>query len=464
MSDYKLVELMPVEKFFYYGSLFGDEFVNGIAITRCKSSELDDATVKEAMFYLYKRHPLLRAHIEVDEKKPNCFYFAIPLKHEKTVDEMKFERCILKSRVELIKELERFSVQTLEYHEKCLLWRLEVITFSENDCENAVFIITIPMNCTDGINITCLCIELVNILNSLLNKDTCVEMTEHLDLLDNSLNLIKMHNLADEEYWENYEKFRKNANIVPFLLPNVFKSETESGYKMDLLALDVDSTQNIVLFAKEHKIKVNSVLVSAVFYSLKIMYEEKGLKMPKDVSVYVMVSLRIRLEPNIDFSHTRTCTSAILLELEYPDFGKYENFFDDCKFVDRMVPKKIKERSMFDWILNEDSKLIDETYKTDPQKLNAILDNQRLCDVVISNNGTWVYDRKKVINGPIKIEELHYGDSLKSFPTMNIPFILHMHTFNERLMIQLSSNRSKISSISSDRFLFIFKKVLENFS
>ena len=61
----------------------------------------------------------------------------------------------------------------------------------------------------------------------------------------------------------------------------------------------------------------------------------------------------------------------------------------------------------------------------------------------------------------MKIKELYYGDSLKSYPTMNIPFILHIHTFNNRLMVQLSSNRSKISSIHSDKFLFIFKTFLE---
>ena len=460
MADYRLVELIPVEKFFYYSTLFGDEFVNGITITNY--IKLDDFMIKEAMFYLYKRHPLLRAHFKLDDTN---IYFAIPFNDEKTITDMNFERHNLKSRDELVKELERFSVQTLDYSKKDILWRLEVVTFIEKDCENTAFTITLPMNMTDGINITVLCIELINILNSLLNSEICFEMTEKLELLDDVKTLIKKHNLDNEKYWEGYKNSRSNLPVVSYLLPNSLKNPIESGYKINLLTFDIETTQKLVLYSKKHEIKVNSILVAAFFYSLKELYKEKGLKMPKDVSILIMVSLRFRFVPNIDFSHVRDCTSGFPLDLEFPKFGKYEKFPDDCKFIDKLVLKNINDHSNLDWILNDtkyiDTKLIDELYKKDPESINPILDNERLCDVLISNNGTWVSDRKKVIDGPMKIKELYYGDSLKSYPTMNIPFILHIHTFNNRLMVQLSSNRSKISSIHSDKFLFIFKTFLE---
>jgi hypothetical protein len=244
-------------------------------------------------------------------------------------------------------------------------------------------------------------------------------------------------------------------------LPNSFKNPIESGYKMNLLTLEIETTHKLVLYSKKYDIKVNSILVAAFFYSLKVLYQEKGLKMPKDVSTYIMVSLRFRFLPNIDFSHIRDCTSGFNLELEFPNFGKYESFSDDCKLIDKLVLKNINDKTNLDWILNEDTKQIDELYKTNPESMNSVLDNERQCDVLISNNGTWVSDRKNVIKGPMKIKELYYGDSLNSYPTMNIPFILHMHTFNNRLMIQLSSNRGRITSIYSDRFILIYKAFLE---
>jgi hypothetical protein len=458
MSTDKLVELIPVEKFFYHGTVLGDEYVIGIAITSANDIMLNDDLIKEAMYYLYKRHPLFRAHIHVDSISKKI-YFAIPTVYEKTADEMKFQRCRLSSRSDLTREIERFSVQCLDYKSKVLLWGLEVMEYEQNEQNIHVFVLSVPMYMTDGVNITALTIELINIVNSLMQNKKCQEMIQSLDLVDDVEKIIEKYNLAGDKYREDFEKNRKNKPQINFQLPNSFKNN-DYGYKINLLPLEVELTRKLVAYAKKNEIKVNSILTTAFYYALKELYAENGIRIQKDVTMYVMVNLRFRVEPNIDFSHVRDYATGFGLELEYPSFGKYENMLDDCKYVEKEVKQNIKDCTMFDWILNGQDEIFDDT---DLKTVYAEHDAARVCDFLMSNTGTWVADRKKVLDGPIKIDELYYGDSLKSFPTMNIPFILHIHTFNERLMIQLSSNRTRINSIYSDRFIILFEKYLRKF-
>jgi hypothetical protein len=462
MNKENLVELIPIEKYFYYGSLQGDEYVNGIAFTGADNIHLNDGLIKEAMYYLYKRHPLFRAHIHVDSTSGKI-YFAIPTDYEKIVDDMKFQRCQLSSRADVIHELERFNVQTFDYENKCLLWRLEVIEYVEDNVKMQVFALVVPMYMTDGINIAVLCIELVNILNSLLQNQKCNEMIEKLEFIENMQQLAEKHQLITDVEKENFEKYRKNELDVFFNIPNKLMNIADSGFKMNLLTLDVELTKSLISFAKLNKIKLTGLLTTATFYAFKDLFEENKISMQKDVSVFVPVNLRFRVEPKIDFSHTRICVLGCYLNLFYPNFGKYENMIEESKYVDKILADKIKDRSIFDFFIDDKYEAMSALYEQmDLNSIYCLFDSQRNCDLIISNTGTYAADQKKVLDGPLKIDELYYGDSLKSYPTQHVPLIVHVHTFNGRLMIQLSSNKKKLNSVYADRFMVLFEKYLKS--
>ena len=262
MNTLKLIDMLPVERWLFNGSTKGDEYVNGVSITKGDNIELSNEVIRSAMFYLYKRHPLFRAHIHLNINA----YFAIPADYEKTEDDMVFERFQLSSRNQLIPELEEFSAKILDYENKCLLWRLGLFEYQTDDNKNVhVFALIVPMYMTDGINITTLSIELVNIINSLLKNQTCLEMIEHLELIENVQQIAEKHNLFNDKVKEEVTKLKEKELGVIFNLPNKFMSLEDSGSRINFLALDVESTKKLVIFAKEHKLKLTGMLTTAIF-------------------------------------------------------------------------------------------------------------------------------------------------------------------------------------------------------
>ncbi len=128
-----------------------------------------------------KRHPLLRANISHD---PVLKSVNLIIKN-KYAEDLDLEWCRIDSRVFLTKTLEEFNSKLFEYEKKCLLWRCKVIEFKENGINKFCLALVLPLYITDGINITTITIELVNIINSILNDRECEEMRINLDLIDN---------------------------------------------------------------------------------------------------------------------------------------------------------------------------------------------------------------------------------------------------------------------------------------
>ena len=459
MNNHKLVELISLENWLYHGSIHGDEYVNGIVITKINNLMINDDLIKEMMFYLYKRHPLFRAHIYKDEVTGKVF-FAIPVEYEKTANEMKYERRQVSSKVKLIHDIEEFSCQPLDYESSCILWRLGLFEYEEDGDLNCAFVLIVPMYMTDGINITVLCIELVNILNSLLKGETCCEMIEQLDLIDNVHIIAEKSNLINENVCKKYEQYYKNENEVLFNLPNKLMNCEDFGVKINLLKFNTSFTRKIVSFAKLNGIKINGLLTCAMFYAFKELFEENKIFMQKDVSIFIPVNLRFRAVPNIDFSHARACVTACNLNLFYPNFGKYENIIDEAKYVDQVLAEHIENGSIYSFFIDEKFSHFPDLYKNSNLKsIYKLIDSERNCDIVFSNTGTYA-SKKKVISGPIEIHELYFGDSLKCNPSQHNPFMLHCHTFNDQLMFQLTTNRTKIHTNHSDRYMELFERHL----
>ena len=152
-----------------------------VIVSSEEGSVLNESLVKKALLYMKKRHPLFRANL-VHEKTTKLVNLNIESKYS---DEINLEWSLVDCRKSLIKELEIFSSRLFDYDSKCLLWRCKVIEFLENDCVKYAIVIILPLFITDGINITAITFELVNIINSISNNKECEEMKTQLDLVDN---------------------------------------------------------------------------------------------------------------------------------------------------------------------------------------------------------------------------------------------------------------------------------------
>jgi hypothetical protein len=287
-------------------------------------------------------------------------------------------------------------------------------------------------------------------------------MLEELELIENVKILAHKSNLLNEAARKNYEKKRKNEVKVYFDLPNKLMNSNDTGIKINLLAMDADFTLKLINYAKLNNVKITGLLITSLFYALKDLFEENKILMPKDVSIFIPVNLRFRVQPNIDFSQTRLCVLGCSMDLLHPNFGKYEyNTIEEVNYVDRVLAEKIRDGAIFDFFFDEKYNQIEKLYdEVDLKGVYNILDSQRRVNILLSNTGTYVSDQKNVLDGPLKIEELYYGDSIKSYPSPHNLIILHAHTFNNRLMIQLSTNRTRINSIHADRFMILFENNL----
>ena len=78
----------------------------------------------------------------------------------------------------------------------------------------------------------------------------------------------------------------------------------------------------------------------------------------------------------------------------------------------------------------------------------------------LSNIGTYATDMQKVLDGPLKIEEIYFGD-ISSGTVSIYSLSLFVLTFNNKLMFRLSTNRKLFDSNHSDRFMVLFEQQLK---
>jgi hypothetical protein len=160
-----------------------------------------------------------------------------------------------------------------------------------------VFYITVPHCISDGINITTLCFEFVNILNSILQNKECNEMSEHLNVIDTFETLIETSNIITDDMIERYRQ-RKKEKVAIFRSPKKLANiSVDAGAKINLLLIDEVSTKKLIGYAKANKIKLNSVFTVAMLNSFKELYKENDIEFPKDLNLFLPVSLRHRLKP-----------------------------------------------------------------------------------------------------------------------------------------------------------------------
>lgn len=452
-------ELSAYERWIYYMTLLGDENVIGVSILETigdneQLPDINNGLFKDALKYMAKRHPLLRAFIK-QEKNDKIFYEIL----DNIDNQLEYKYQVVESRNELINSMELFNMKLFDYSRKCLLWRVKLVKFKDNDNrEKYCIILILPMYMTDGVNITTLLVELVNIVNSLLTRQTCIEMSESLDLLDN------IHSLLNEQNFkidlDAINELKRKDLHVNFNLPYKFKDLYDEGLKININKLNKEQTKCLVNKCKSNGQKLTGALIQCAYRAFGKLYQENGFQMQKDFSIFVPANMRFRTQPNIPFSSIRICVLLTKLNLLYPQLSM-DNNWNSIKYINECLAKEtnITTGSLFKFSHDFDSlKAVDELFKgnDDLTQIASILNQENSCDFVLSNTGTYVYDSVKRISGPLIISETYYGDSLVSIPNEFAPIMLHTSTWNDCLMIQLSSNRRIFSSENADKFVKYF--------
>ena len=456
----KLINTSFVERLFYKLSKNGSCLLNGLIITHINENAIkfiSDCIIKEAMFHLYKRHPLLQCHIHKTRFRRKI-YFAVPENdtERRTIEDMKFEKVRIASKEELVSILENFNVELFDYEKKCLMFKLKVFEWKqENDKDFYAFSLTVPHCLSDGINITTLCIEFVNILNSLLQNIKFNEISEQLEVIDTADDQAKK-SLITDEIKAKFKNRKKNEKTIKFRTSiELANKDAESSTKINLLMFDENFTNKLISYAKSNGIKLTGILTVAMFNATKELYKENKLEFPKDVSLLLPVSLRHRIKPTVDNADMRFLVMVDCLKIK--NFGECETFADESRNVDKILVADLDDGLIFDGLLNPILRIVSVIMEHLSIKILNKLMSKTPSNFCISNIGTYAADKQKMLDGPLKVEEIYFGDVAFEYGGI----ALFVQTFNNKLMIRLSTNRKALDSKHSDRFMNLFEKQLK---
>lgn len=501
--DSEVCELSEYEQYVYNLTLTGDENVIGIIKIEAKDYAsrviLTENVIKKALFYMYKRHPLFRASIKqnnVCNGDKLKIWFQINNQIPSNEQFLDYEYCECNNYSEAINELEIFNSKKFNYSDQTsLLWRFKVILLNETSKNISYFLaLTLPLYTTDGINMSTICVEIFNIINSILNQSECNEMHEKLELVENMHQLLEKHLLFNGEIQSNLKELIKNDKYVNFNIPYIFrpaydcKSSTLLA-KINLLRVNETQTRKIINYSKLNRIRLTGYFISAALYTFKILYKEMNFIIQRDFSCFVPANLRIRLKPEIDFSHVRFLVVLVSINMFYPEFN-FDGLNDECimneteenyshirdriwsnaKYVNSCLAEKTQFQNggllqythNFEAMSEANKMFSNRVNDDDISKLSSELNRFSFSDFVLSNIGTYVNDRKQAVKeGPFNLIELYHGDLLVSNPSNFAPIMLHVCTWQDQFMFQLSSNRNTFDGKHADRFMQIFEKVLE---
>jgi hypothetical protein len=458
------VELTKTENILYNLTLQGDENVIGfVVVDHNQHIVIDDCVVVEALAYAYKRHPFLRSRLHLVPDGNAMLEIANPGQHSFASNQVEFERIKLNTIDELTRELEIFNMKTFDYKNDLLLWRFKMVDYDGN---KLVFAFVLPFFLTDGLNISMICIEIVNLINSILKHVECKEMLTTLDPVDSMYGLLETHGLIDDK---KIELISQNTDrVAHFKLDEKLRNLKDSGLKINILTLDKESSMRLVNHAKANKIKITGFLLAAMFYAFKKLYEENGLTLPNDLAASVSVNMRMRLSPNVDFSHMRNLIALADIRIQNRFTPDSYDVWNEANYINARLCEEMRIDNGSLFKVTHNFKRIDrilhvlrDQQQTTSDKLNEV-DFDDKCDIALSNIGLYLQEKHAVPNGPLRIVEIYHGESVQSYPNFVPSFLMHSSTWNGRFMFELSTNRRAIGFTYANRFMQLFESILEN--
>ncbi|RNA31505.1 hypothetical protein BpHYR1_026840 [Brachionus plicatilis] len=457
-----LFELNEFEKYCYNFAVHGDLIVmiSSIIENQSHNGNFDIELLKKASIFLQERHPCLRSYVERENDR-----VFIKL-HDKNYQDMIQIKWLdltdqLVTRESLIPLAEKENSELFNYSSDNLLWRLQIILFKEDSQTKCMLNFTMAFFTTDGFNMSTLAVELVNILNSLLTNQKCLEMSERLEQIDGLYEYCEKNSLVKENNFKEIER-RNHHPHSKFLLSEKLRANNESGFKLNFLKYDQESSSKMIKICKENKVRLTSFFYTIGLYALKDLYDQNEIQFPKDVLIDIAASLRVRYNPVLNFSDTRTHVAIIDFALNSDKFGSFTNFWQDAQTLNKMVQEKtdINEGILFSTThdlngLREFNRIF--LSEKSAHEILAEASDETHCDFAYSNLGSYINDNVNLVSGPLNITEVYCSDSLQSNPPMSIGIIHHIIFWKGQMMLQFGANKSKISSVNMDRYIENYK-------
>jgi hypothetical protein len=258
---------------------------------------------------------LLRSAAYIDKIDTAKAYIKILNESEsKLNDKIEFEWLNFDNSKSIIECMENFNSTLFNTNDEKLLWRSQLISYNDeknNNTKKYVLNLSIVLYICDGICISTLSLELINILNSLLTGCECDEIKTVLKLAPNLHEVVAEKGLFNKIQQETVELLDKKTDAVKFVLNDKFKSNSETGLKINLIKLDKNLTKNLLNKCKTNNVRMTGCINTAIFYAIRKLYLMNNLEVPSEFSCEIPANMRLRYQPNNEFHDLRFFVIAI---------------------------------------------------------------------------------------------------------------------------------------------------------
>lgn len=441
-------ELTTYEKMLLNSCLNGDCLVMSTLFIESDKEKplINQELIKKSMRILCKRHPFLRAYVQIQENRAFLKIDQDDYNQKLDLEWLDLTQTPI-NRSRITEECSKFNSKHFDLNNKSLLWRVQVIKYTDlNSKIKYILNLVINLFISDGLNSTVLSIEMVNILNALLDKKVCTEMQDFLSPTEN------LHFYCEKFNFNTQKKPNFRNSNSKFILPEEFSSkEQEVGFELEFLKLNKELTKKILDYSKIKQVRQSAFFHTLFFYALRDLYLESDLKFPTRVFIDLSANLRLRYKGDFDFSNVG-CHACMV---KFPaTFGRFTNFWKDAQYVQKEIDENIniKTGNLFS---------VTHNFNDEPKKSND-------CDFVLSNLGRHINERVKLFQGCLKIKEIYCSDSLQSKQSKCPAIIVHVLYWRGEMMVQIGANKSKLSPFYFKRlnqiFLHRLERVLKIFS
>jgi hypothetical protein len=459
-------ELSTFEKIWSNLCLSGDYITMATSFIESKDSQtcLTESLLMEALVCMQRRHPFLRAHLEIQGLDHETMFFALMDEHEaRDKIELKFVDLTPYSREKLLDESAHFNSLLFDFNQRHLLWRSELISYQQDDKIKYVLNLAFFVTLTDGLNSTALSIEIANILNALLSGQTCHEMVHQLEPAESLFAYCSKSNIFKlDAHLHLVEKLEKEQKRVQLLFPSSFKGSDE-GFKLEFFKLKKETTAKIIELSKCHKIRLTAFFYTALYYALAKLYRENDLPTLDQVTLELPASLRVRYKPMLEVAHARHHIVTIAFSTKRERFGEYSDFWKDCRYIDDEVKKAccIENKSLFSFSFANLHELNERLRKAkSSEERSHVALNSFSSDLILSNLGNTVSNQTRLFPGPMQIEELYCSDSLQTNPRLSSAILAHLLFWNGQIMVQFGANRAVIADVYLQRLIHFYKETI----
>lgn len=140
--------------------------------------------------------------------------------------------------------------------------------------------------------------------------------------------------LFREDYNLKIEEFLK-IPVSRFVFDDKFKSENETGFALELMRLDRDTSKKITEITKKHGLRVTSFYQTVLFFALKKLYTENDLQLQLSLPMFFTLSMRLRFEKIFELYNCRYYTAFFPLSFKH-EFNSIEDFWPIARNIHDM--------------------------------------------------------------------------------------------------------------------------------